>query len=131
MAKRGRPTKYTKALARKICERLAAGESLRAICQDEGMPSEAAVRAWALDDVDGFSAQYEASRNLGLDCMADEVLDIADNDDGDAQSRRLKFDARRWYLSKLAPKRYGDKVAHQHTGENGGPIQYHAILTDQ
>lgn len=124
MAKRGRPTKYTKALAREICERLAAGESLRAVCRDKDMPSEAAVRAWALDDVDGFSTQYETARNLGLDCMADEVLDIADSDDSDAQSRRLKFDARRWYLSKLAPKRYGEKVSHEHGGEGGGPVRF-------
>ena len=42
--KRGRPTLHTTALAREICERMAAGESLRKICTDEHMPSEAAVR---------------------------------------------------------------------------------------
>jgi hypothetical protein len=30
--------------------------------------------------------------------------------------RRLKVDTRKWYLSKLAPKRYGDRIAVEHSG---------------
>ena len=44
--------------------------------------------------------------------MADECLVIADSATAeDAQARRLSVDTRKWYLSKLAPKRYGDQQA--------------------
>lgn len=142
----GRPSKFTPKLAADICARLATGESLRSICRDEGMPSDSTVRQWALDDVQGFSAQYARARDLGLDAMADEVFDIADdgrndwieredkrgnpyvalNDEAIARSR-LRFDARRWYLSKLAPKRYGDRITHE--GDPDNPIQHAATVT--
>lgn len=118
----GRPSSYTPEIAAAICERLAAGQSLRAICRDEDMPAEATVRKWAVEDVNGFSAQYTRSRDIGLDAIADDVFEIADNQRGDPTRDRLRFDARRWYLSKLAPKKYGDKVTNEHTGRDGGAI---------
>lgn len=129
MAGRGRPSVYTPELARLICERIAAGESLRSVCRDDGMPDESTVRAWALDNTQGFYPQYAKARDIGLDVMADEVMEIADtpergiktktNEKGETETtegdmiehRKLRVDTRKWYLSKLAPKRYGDKVA--------------------
>ena len=35
---------------------------------------------------------------------------------------RLRVDARKWYLAKLAPKRYGDKAEMAVTGHDGGPL---------
>lgn len=111
---------YTPELAAEICERLAAGESLRGICKSEHMPPESTVRSWVIDDVHGFAAQYARARDLGLDALAEEVIEIADEspgtldngatDSGGVAHKRLRFDARRWYLSKLAPKKYGDKL---------------------
>jgi len=118
-AKRGRPSKYTKQLTRRICERLAAGETLRAICRDKGMPAESTVRAWAMDDVNGFSAQYARAREIGYHSMFDDIIEIADNPDGDPARDRLRFDARRWFLSKALPKIYGDKPGEQaQVGQN-------------
>lgn len=37
--------------------------------------------------------------------------------------RRLQVDTRKWMLSKMLPKIYGDKVTKEHTGPDGGPIQ--------
>jgi len=108
---RGRPSEYTAELAADICSKLAEGMSLRAICKSDDYPHEATVRHWAVEDREGFFTQYTRARDIGLDCMADEVHEIADNVEGDVQRDRLRFDSRRWYLSKLAPKRYGDKVA--------------------
>lgn len=124
---RGRPSLYTPEIAAKICDALADGQSLRKICKDESMPSEAAVRRWVVEDYEGFAAQYTRARDIGLDCVADEVFEIAD-DGSDHQRDRLRFDARRWYLSKLAPKRYGDKITQEHTGADGGPIQSQATI---
>lgn len=120
--KRGRPSSYTPEIAAAICDRLATGESLRSICRDEDMPAEATVRGWVVDDLNGFSAQYTRSRDIGLDAIADEVFEISDNERGDPTRDRLRFDARRWYLSKLAPKRYGDKVQQEHSGPDGGAM---------
>ncbi len=41
---KGRPSLYTEALAAKLCERLAEGESLRTICADKAMPDIEAQR---------------------------------------------------------------------------------------
>lgn len=110
---------YTPERAAEILERLAAGESLRSICRDEHMPPDATVRSWVVYDVQGFAARYTQARDIGLDVMADELLAIADDhpgrldngatDSGGVAANRLRFDARRWYLSKMAPKKYGDK----------------------
>lgn len=112
----GRPTAYTAAVAEAICEKLASGDSLRAICEADDMPHEATVRGWAIENREGFYTQYTRARDIGLDCMADRVLTDADTAT-DASLGRLKMDARRWYLSKMAPKRYGDKVETVHSGE--------------
>ncbi len=47
--KKGRPSLYTEALAAKICQRLAEGETLRAICRDKAMPDKANVLRWLGD----------------------------------------------------------------------------------
>jgi hypothetical protein len=40
---------------------------------------------------------------------------------------RLQIDTRKWLLSKMLPKVYGDKVQQEHTGKDGGPIQMAAV----
>ena len=123
--KRGRPSTYDAAIAKRICERLAMGETLRGICMGRGMPGESTVRGWVVQDVEGFAAQYARARDMGLDSLADEILEIADDDtrdsyvDADGSRKRnnaainrdrLRVDTRKWFLSKLAPKRYGQRV---------------------
>jgi hypothetical protein len=124
---RGRPSKYTEALAARICERLSAGETLIAVCRAEDMPAEATVRLWALEDRDGFSAKYTRAREIGYLHMGDELLEIADTTQegvtikegergtetrtGDMiEHRRLRVDARKWMLARALPKIYGDKL---------------------
>ena len=118
-----RPT-YSPAIAEEICRRLAEGEGLRAICRDEHMPTESTVRGWYVDDYQGFAAQYARARDIGLDVMAEETIEIADDSgldvvmtddgprpDGEVINRaKLRVDTRKWLLSKLAPKRYGDRL---------------------
>lgn len=51
----------------------------------------------------------------------DVILDVSST----AVARnRLRVDARKWYASKLAPKKYGDKLESVVTGADGGPIQH-------
>jgi hypothetical protein len=113
-ATRGRPSSYSHARADMICARLAEGESLRSICADDTMPAACTVREWILADLHHFATRYARARDKGLDNMADECLVIADSATAeDAQARRLAVDTRKWYLSKLAPKRYGDQQVSQ------------------
>jgi hypothetical protein len=44
-----------------------------------------------------------------------------------AASVRVKFDALRWYASKLAPKTYGDKL--QHIGDRDNPVATSLTVT--
>ena len=136
-AKRGRPTKFTPELAREICLRIAAGESTRAIARDESMPSESTIRAWAVDDINGFSAQYTRAIQIRAVGWSEEILEIADegtNDtyidengnertDHDVIARsRLRVDTRKWMLSKVLPKVYGDKVDVNHGVQPENPL---------
>lgn len=142
MAKRGRPSKFTKELASRICERLAAGESLRAVCRDEGMPAAQTVLRWAAKEP--FSEQYARAREIGYAHMAEELLEIADDGTNDyvererengtkhvvfdaehVQRSKLRVDTRKWLLSKCLPKVYGDKI--EHSGPGGAPIPVQLI----
>lgn len=41
--------------------------------------------------------------------------------------KRLQIDTRKWMLSKMLPKVYGDKITNEHTGADGGPITMAAV----
>jgi hypothetical protein len=121
----GRPSTFTQAIADEICERLAEGESLRAICAGDDMPNKATVFKWLIADK-AFSDQYARAREAQADALADEIVYIADTPQIGQKSvskatgleiteadmiehRRLQVDARKWMTGKLAPKKYGDK----------------------
>jgi len=118
-----------------ICERIANGESLKAICEDEGMPSKSLVFEWLGQDAD-FVDRYARAREAQADAVFDDILTIADDglndwmerknadganigwmENGEALRRsQLRIEARKWMAGKLRPKKYGDKVDVEHTG---------------
>lgn len=126
----GRPTTYRKVIGYKICKRIADGESLRSIVKDEDMPSSSTIFRWLLDEqYKEFWEQYEKARNIQAELMFDELLEIADDGTNDYMEResssgetylasntehvqrsRLRIDARKWYLSKVLPKKFGEKL---------------------
>lgn len=139
---RGRPDTYDPTIASRICELLAQGMSLRSVCRQEGMPPESTVRLWVVDDREGFAAHYTRARDIGMDALADELLEISDTPvvgkktkvagdktettEGDMiEHRRLQVDARKWYLSKVAPKKYGERL------ELAGEVQVNHSLADR
>lgn len=121
--KPGRPSLYSEELADEICNRLAEGNTLTSICKLDGMPHIATVMRWALDEEHPFCEKYASARERQADTMAQQIVDIAD-EIGDPQALRLRVDARKWLASKMAPKRYGEKI--EHTGPNGKPLQLSA-----
>lgn len=135
----GRPTLYTPELAALICERMSRGLSLRQVCRSDDIPvDEVTVRGWAIQDVEGFSAPYAVAREAQMDAWADEILEVSDDGSNDWLDRelrdgriervvdtehinrsRLRVDARKWIMSKIAPKKYGDKIQTEHSGSIG------------
>lgn len=133
----GRPSKYTKELANEICLRISHGESLNQICRDEHMPWKSTIMDWLLDErKKEFYDQYAKAREMQAEYMFDEILDIADDGSNDwmeietksgrkievvnqevLNRSRLRVDTRKWYLSKVLPKKYGDKTQVEHSGE--------------
>lgn len=103
---------YTEEIAAEVCKRLAKGESLRQIAITDGMPAPSTVVLWTLDRP-GFAEQYARARRAQAELMFDEILQVADGRDEDPNSRRLRVDARKWILSKVLPKIYGDKLVHE------------------
>lgn len=129
----GRLSLYTRELADAICDRLKEGESLRAICAPQEMPAAGTVRGWVVDDIDGFAERYARAKDIGVEALVDDALHEAESvraaafktvkPDGtevrhvDAVDRsRLKVDTIKWYASKIARKKFGDKIDVEHSG---------------
>lgn len=132
----GRPSTFTEAKGNEICERLIKGESLRAICQSEDMPDNVTILRW-LRDFPEFDKQYTRARQMQALWWSEELMEIADDgrndyyEDDDGRKRtdhdviarsKLRIDTRKWMLSKMLPKIYGDKTTTELSGPDGGPI---------
>ena len=106
----GRPSDYKPEIADIICDRLLEGESLRQICAGDAMPNRSTVLRW-LGAHDDFAAKYARAREAQADLMDDLILTVADACTSEtAQADRVKIAAYQWRASKLAPKKYGDKL---------------------
>jgi hypothetical protein len=108
--KTGRPTVFSEELADGICERLMDGESLREICSSAGMPHRATVVRW-MESRPAFATRVAHSRDMQADLMDDLVLEVAQKCTSEtAAADRVKIAAYQWRASKLAPKKYGNRV---------------------
>lgn len=136
--KTGRPSSFSQQVADEICFRVSEGESLRAVLRDDHMPSMSMVFRWLADDrYKSFREQYAHAKEVCLEHMAEEMLEIADETAFDTvetergfkadsewiQRSKLRVDTRKWLLAKLMPKKYGDKTITELTGADGGPLQ--------
>lgn len=116
---------FSQELFDRICERIAEGESLRAICQGKDMPSATSVMRWLSAD-SGLSEQYARAREMQGDGEFDKAREIAFAATPETvQVARLQYDAVKWRAGKLRPKVYGDKVA------IGGADDLPAIKTEE
>lgn len=129
----GRPTKFRQDLADKICERVASSsDSLRLICSENKI-DYSTVKRWLISNED-FCAQYARAKEQQADHMAEEMLDIADDNTQDIKKimkggevieiedtevtnrSKLRVETRKWLAGKLKPKKYGDKLQTEHSG---------------
>lgn len=121
----GRPTDFSDQIAEEIVRRIATGEPLAKICRDEGI-GRTTVYAWREAHPE-FSERFARARLIGFDAIAEDALEIADAQRGDPQRDKLRVWTRFQLLAKWDPKRYGEKVATELTGPNGGPLQVQEV----
>lgn len=141
-----RPSDYTPETAAIICERIAEGESVTEICKGETMPSKSTVMRWLAAHTE-FRDQYARAKELQADHFAEEILEISDNGRNDWMDRqfgesdpirvvdhehitrsKLRVDARKWLMSKMAPKKYGDRTTL--VGDPDAPLGVRVLSAD-
>lgn len=126
----GRPSLYSEELIDNLCEQISTtSKGLVEICKADEFPHHATVLRWLTEkDKDVFRDKYARARELQAELLADEIISIADDDSKDSLTvstkngaylvedrewtsrAKLRVDARKWKASKLAPKKYGDKL---------------------
>lgn len=133
----GAPSKYNEVIVTQICLLISEGNSLRSISKKSGMPDVSTVFDW-LAKYPEFAKRYARAREEQADFLAEEILEIADETSRDyietedgreifnsehVQRSRLRVDSRKWFAAHVAPKKWGEKIAQEISGPNGGPIQ--------
>ena len=116
-----------------VIEAVKEGKSVKSVCRGANI-SFASV--WTRLASPKFAQAYQEAFALRAQSWVEDLIDISDDsandivtdDKGNAKGNmaavarsRLGFDARRWVLSKLFPRQYGDALAV--TGADGGPLQ--------
>lgn len=124
---------FSEDIAASVCERIMTGRSLRDVCSDEDIPARSTIYKWLAEN-EAFADQYARACDVRADDVFDELFDIADNATNDWMERkgkedegwqangenvnrsRLRIDARKWALARMAPRKYGEKLDLNHTG---------------
>lgn len=116
---------YSEDIADEICARLADGESLRGICRDSTMPNWRTVCRW-MESNDDFASRCARARVLQAEVLEAEMASIEDktlSGEYDPKAANVVLSSKRWRASKMAPKKYGDKITTELTGADGGPVE--------
>tara|TARA_R110000803_G_scaffold210568_1_gene282713 strand:+ start:20955 stop:21413 length:459 start_codon:yes stop_codon:yes gene_type:complete len=113
-----------------IIELIEDGMSLRKACIKLGMSTRTFYNWIEQDEVK--QQQYARAIICRADSIFEEILDIADDSSGDkkftekgevidseyVQRSKLRVDARKWAVSKMNPKKYGDRVLNENLNKN-------------
>jgi hypothetical protein len=134
MAEKRKTASDMEALFAAVCNEMKAGLSARKACKKVGMSQESfytyAAKPHLLE-------QYARAREALLEYWAEDAMEIADEpvattangsyDSAAVAKQKLQIDTRKWFLSKLAPKKYGDKVENTVVGDADRPV--HKAIT--
>lgn len=127
--KRTKPKSPERAeIAAKVLAGMRSGLSAFKACKEVGV-NQSTFNDWLNDDAD-LAAEYARAREDLIELLASDLIDIADRpvgmtdsgstDSGAVADKKVQIDTRKWILSKLAPKRYGDKL--ELTGDDKNPL---------
>ena len=118
--KPGPKSTYSDAIAKTICTEIMSGKSLRTICEQEGFPHRVTVLTW-LEDHPDFASKYARARSIYADWLEEQMAEEADLATvADWQVRKLRITTMQWRASKLAPKKYGDRL--ELAGDKENPL---------
>lgn len=121
-----------------VIERIAKGEAVRNILKEKSMPDWSTFDRW-LDKDEHKSIHYARAMRKRADNIFEDIIEICDSTENDIiidsdgkeitnhnviQRDRLRVDTRKWYLSKLEPKKYGDKSALEVSGKDGKDLNF-------
>ena len=123
---------FSEKLVSAILIRVTNGESINHICSEVDMPSRSTFFDWVAKDLT-IKTRYELAMMLRADLYAEEIIQIADDASGDTYiddngivrinyeniaRSKLRVDARKWFASKMNPKKYSDKTVLEGSKEN-------------
>jgi len=131
----GRPTLFSQELADAICDAVASQPyGLEVVCADNpGFPSPRTIDRWQAQHPD-FCLSLARARDARSDLLLDQGLEIADkgNEDFRLELRageykvvvdqeaiarsRLRVETRHKTAAMLSPKKYGNRLAVEHSG---------------
>ena len=130
-SKLGRPsTKPDPDIVNEIINWIAHGNTLRSYCRQKNKPNWRTIYNWLEKDDGDFIARFAHARDMGADAIAEECLEIIDAppplcgsegntrlDPAAVQMQKNRVEARLKLLAKWNPKKYGEKVGLDHTGD--------------
>ena len=113
-----------------IISEIESGSSLIKALSTNGAPSTSTFYIW-LDEEEEKSKRYARACEVRELRILDEIIEIADKQSEDVidtdsgktvnhnviQRNKLQIEARQWYLGKVRPEKYGNKIHNEHSGE--------------
>lgn len=90
------------------------------ICKMPGMPTVVQVCKW-LKKHPEFAVKYYAAKELLAEVVDAKIADVADSCvEENTHSSQVKIKAYQWRASKMAPKKYGEKL--ELGGDQNNPL---------
>ena len=133
MPKPSRSIEEREIIARQVFNEMRQGLSAYKACVKVGVP-QGTFNGWLNEDEE-LAEDYARAREELHEFIAAEIMAIADApvpsnekggvDPGAIQKQKLQVDTRKWLLSKLAPKKFGDKI--ELSGDANNPIKIERI----
>jgi len=115
-------------LADAVLANMETGMSCWKACEKAGVKNSTFM-LWVSQD-SALAENYARARENYVERIAQEVMELSDVDVGETpdgrkdwaavQKHRLQVDTRKWLLSKLAPKKYGEKI--EISGDKESPL---------
>ena len=108
-------TPITKEKFLEVCHNIAnSSNGLVKTCRAMGISSNSVDEYINVIGVEA-ELQYARAKSDQLRLIAEQIIDISDtpvdaNDSAAVNNKRLQVDSRKWLLSKLVPKIYGDNI---------------------
>lgn len=124
--KGGRPSPFEGReleIAEAVAERMKTGETLTSILRTPGMPAESTFDEWRVKYPKTVGGVIARARLIGFDAIAESTIATAEDRSLDEeqpqaiQRDRLIIETKLKLLAKWDPKRYGDKIAVENSGE--------------